>query len=68
MCYAVFRTARQWLWDTMGKDAKVAEKHMAACASESAQDRVTAFGIPKVCLRYVVGGVVWLSFGVCWCL
>ncbi|CAN0518238.1 unnamed protein product [Laminaria digitata] len=32
----------------MGKDPKVAMQHMAACASESAEDRVTAFGIPKV--------------------
>ncbi|CAN0207401.1 unnamed protein product [Pylaiella littoralis] len=40
------RTARQWLWDTMGTKPEVVMKHMAACASESASDRVTAFGIP----------------------
>ncbi|CAM9963707.1 unnamed protein product, partial [Ectocarpus sp. 4 AP-2014] len=31
----------------MGEDPKVAMKHLAACASESATERVTAFGIPK---------------------
>eukprot|EP00752_Nemacystus_decipiens_P008193 g7329.t1 len=41
------RTARQWLWDTMGKEPEVAMKHMAACASETAADKVTAFGIPE---------------------
>ena len=32
----------------MGKEPEVAMKHMAACASETAAERVTAFGIPKV--------------------
>ena len=32
----------------MGNEPEVAMKHMAACASESAAERVTAFGIPAV--------------------
>lgn len=41
------RTARQWLWDAMGKDPKVVESHMAACASSSAAEEVAKFGISK---------------------
>jgi glucose-6-phosphate isomerase len=39
------RTMRQWLWDFMGDDEKVVRKHMVACASVSALENVTEFGI-----------------------
>jgi len=41
------RTMRQWLWDHLGKDPKVVAKHMAACSSITALDKVTEFGIPE---------------------
>jgi len=39
------RTMRQWLWDFMGNDADVVRKHVVACASISALEKVEAFGI-----------------------
>jgi len=39
------RTMRQWLWDFMGNDKEVVRKHIVACASVSATDKVAAFGI-----------------------
>lgn len=39
------RTMRQWLWDFMGNDREVVRKHMVACASLSAMDKVEDFGI-----------------------
>lgn len=39
------RTMRQWLWDFMGNDINVVRKHVVACASVSATDKVEAFGI-----------------------
>ena len=39
------RTMRQWLWDFMGNDKEVVRKHMVACASVSATDKVHEFGI-----------------------
>lgn len=39
------KTMRQWLWDFMGNDPEVVEKHMVACASISAIEKVKAFGI-----------------------
>jgi glucose-6-phosphate isomerase len=39
------RTMRQWLWDFMGNDKEVVRKHMVACASISAKDKVEEFGI-----------------------
>jgi glucose-6-phosphate isomerase len=39
------RTMRQWLWDFMGNDKEVVRKHVVACASVSATDKVKAFGI-----------------------
>jgi len=39
------RTMRQWLWDFMGNDKDVVRKHVVACASVSATDKVAAFGI-----------------------
>lgn len=39
------RTMRQWLWDFMGNDQEVVRKHVVACASVSATDKVKAFGI-----------------------
>jgi len=39
------RTMRQWLWDFMGNDKEVVRKHMVACASVSATDKVKEFGI-----------------------
>ena len=39
------RTMRQWLWDFMGNDKEVVRKHMVACASVSATDKVQEFGI-----------------------
>jgi len=39
------RTMRQWLWDFMGNDKEVVRKHMVACASVSATDKVEEFGI-----------------------
>lgn len=39
------RTMRQWLWDFMGNDKEVVKKHVVACASVSATDKVAAFGI-----------------------
>jgi glucose-6-phosphate isomerase len=39
------RTMRQWLWDFMGNDKEVVKKHMVACASVSATDKVKEFGI-----------------------
>ena len=39
------RTMRQWLWDFMGDDKEVVRKHVVACASISAMDKVAAFGI-----------------------
>ena len=39
------RTMRQWLWDFMGNDAEVVRKHVVACASISALEKVEAFGI-----------------------
>jgi glucose-6-phosphate isomerase len=39
------RTMRQWLWDFMGNDKEVVRKHMVACASVSATDKVEQFGI-----------------------
>jgi len=39
------RTARQWLWDSMGKDPSVVACHMVACASTSAAGLVADFGI-----------------------
>lgn len=39
------RTMRQWLWDFMGDDAEVVRKHVVACASVSATDKVKDFGI-----------------------
>jgi len=39
------RTMRQWLWDFMGDDAEVVRKHVVACASVSATDKVKEFGI-----------------------
>lgn len=39
------RTMRQWLWDFMGDDKEVVQKHMVACASISAKDKVEEFGI-----------------------
>ena len=39
------RTMRQWLWDFMGNDKEVVRKHVVACASVSATDKVAAFGI-----------------------
>lgn len=39
------RTMRQWLWDFMGNDKEVVRKHMVACASVSATEKVKEFGI-----------------------
>lgn len=39
------RIMRQWLWDFMGDDPDVVKKHMVACASVSATDKVQKFGI-----------------------
>jgi len=39
------RAMRQWLWDFMGNDKEVVEKHIVACASTSATENVKAFGI-----------------------
>ncbi|GMI12590.1 hypothetical protein TrLO_g13002 [Triparma laevis f. longispina] len=39
------RTMRQWLWDFMGNDPEVVSKHVVACASTSATDKVKNFGI-----------------------
>jgi hypothetical protein len=39
------RTMRQWLWDFMGNDKEVVRKHVVACASVSATDKVKEFGI-----------------------
>jgi hypothetical protein len=39
------RTMRQWLWDFMGNDKQVVRKHVVACASISASDKVKEFGI-----------------------
>jgi len=39
------RTMRQWLWDFMGNDKEVVKKHVVACASISAIDKVAEFGI-----------------------
>eukprot|EP00934_Nitzschia_sp_Nitz4_P006124 Nitzschia sp. Nitz4//scaffold194_size40385//2888//4810//NITZ4_007522-RA/size40385-augustus-gene-0.8-mRNA-1//1//CDS//3329540310//6114//frame0 len=39
------RTMRQWLWDFMGSDKNVVRKHMVACSSISAKDKVEEFGI-----------------------
>jgi len=39
------RAMRQWLWDFMGNDKEVVRKHVVACASISAVDKVAAFGI-----------------------
>jgi len=39
------RAMRQWLWDFMGDDKEVVQKHFVACASVSATDKVEAFGI-----------------------
>ena len=39
------RTMRQWLWDFMGNDKEVVRKHVVACASISAADKVKDFGI-----------------------
>ena len=39
------RTMRQWLWDFMGNDIQVVRKHVVACASVSATDKVAEFGI-----------------------
>lgn len=39
------RTMRQWLWDFMGNDKEVVRKHMVACASVSATEKVEDFGI-----------------------
>ena len=39
------RTMRQWLWDFMGNDKDVVRKHVIACASVSATDKVKEFGI-----------------------
>ena len=39
------RTMRQWLWDFMGNDKEVVRKHVVACASVSATDKVAEFGI-----------------------
>jgi hypothetical protein len=39
------RTMRQWLWDFMGNDKDVVMKHMVACASTSAADKVQEFGM-----------------------
>ncbi|CAM9324653.1 unnamed protein product [Chrysoparadoxa australica] len=40
------RTARQWLWDSMGRDSTVVSSHMCACASTSAGKLINEFGIP----------------------
>ena len=39
------RTMRQWLWDFMGDDPNVVRKHVVACSSVSATDKVQEFGI-----------------------
>lgn len=39
------RTMRQWLWDFMGNDKEVVRKHIVACASTSATEKVKDFGI-----------------------
>lgn len=39
------RTMRQWLWDFMGNDPDVVRKHVVACASTSATEKVKEFGI-----------------------
>jgi len=39
------RTMRQWLWDFMGNDVEVVKKHVVACASTSATEKVKAFGV-----------------------
>ena len=39
------RTMRQWLWDFMGNDPGVVQKHMVACASISSKEKVEDFGI-----------------------
>ena len=39
------RTMRQWLWDFMGNDKDVVRRHMVACASVSATEKVEEFGI-----------------------
>ena len=39
------RTMRQWLWDFMGNDKEVVRKHVVACASVSATEKVQDFGI-----------------------
>jgi glucose-6-phosphate isomerase len=39
------RTIRQWLWDFMGNDKDVVRKHMVACSSVSAAEKVKEFGI-----------------------
>ena len=39
------RTMRQWLWDFMGNDKEVVRKHVIACSSISASEKVKEFGI-----------------------
>lgn len=39
------RTMRQWLWDFMGDDIEVVQRHVVACSSVSATENVKAFGI-----------------------
>lgn len=39
------RTMRQWLWDFMGNDQEVVRRHMVACASITAKEKVEDFGI-----------------------
>ena len=39
------RTTRQWLWDFMGDNKEVVQKHMVAVSSISSIERVEAFGI-----------------------
>lgn len=39
------RTTRQWLWDFMGDDKGVVQKHMVAVSSISSIEKVEAFGI-----------------------
>lgn len=39
------RTMRQWLWDFMGNDKEVVRKHVIACSSVSATEKVEKFGI-----------------------
>lgn len=39
------RTVRQWLWDSMGREKEIVQKHMIACSCTEAKDKVEAFGI-----------------------